>query len=245
MLYILVDYSNAVKEASSLEPSLDYFIRSLLPHWQNANIEVRECIVRLYDGWDEQTRIVDAATGDVTLQSCLSRNAQEVARVVNRCYPKRFQGITVYVEMARSILAATRMVLPFTLRKKQEFHRLELARKEQFCCESSRNHYEYLSEYVKKRRCCHCKKKDPILYITEQKLVDTMIVSDMLFLKDKTNFIAVASDDDDMLPGVIQFVMSGGTVCHIRKRSDQLSYLKYCDIFRSTYVDFSRYHVVV
>jgi uncharacterized LabA/DUF88 family protein len=56
-----------------------------------------------------------------------------------------------------------------------------------------------------------------VLRKLEQKLVDTMMVADMIYLARADNAaIAVVSSDDDMWPGILSGLVAGAQLIHIQ-----------------------------
>jgi hypothetical protein len=50
----------------------------------------------------------------------------------------------------------------------------------------------------------------------EQKMVDTLLVTDLVYLSlTEKSAIAVISNDDDMWPGIRQALLNGSTIIHV------------------------------
>lgn len=242
---LLVDYSNVISSSGEMVAHIEDLVRRVSSHLDCHGYGNRfEFRVRLYDGWDEQVQVVDNMTGCRTLKSKLSRNAQEVAGIIAQQFPRICGSSSVNVELARSLQSIPALLFPYTLRKKQEFYRLNLAEKTEMCCNDALVHYDFLKELIAKRRCCHCKTKKAFLYTVEQKLVDTMLLSDIMEMCNRDEILVVASDDDDMLPGIFQCSAAGHVLYHVRKRMDQLSYQEYCRLFKKLFPESECYQVV-
>ena len=77
---------------------------------------------------------------------------------------------------------------------------------------------------------------DQVLTRTEQKLVDTMLVADLIHLASSgETSVAVVSSDDDMWPGMLMAMSHGAQIVHICTKHPSRNRL-YQGTFRSQYI---------
>lgn len=77
---------------------------------------------------------------------------------------------------------------------------------------------------------------EDILYKKQQKLVDTMIASDIFFLCNyDNNPIFIVSSDDDMWPPIYSAILSKKTVFHIQTNDNNVTLNEYTKNINSGY----------
>ena len=80
---------------------------------------------------------------------------------------------------------------------------------------------------------------DDLLFRGQQKLVDTMLTADLIYLSRKVPTLALVGSDQDLWPGLKTAVMSGSTVIHIHPRSGESTPLAYSAGIGPRYVETS------
>ena len=75
-----------------------------------------------------------------------------------------------------------------------------------------------------------------IISRAEQKIVDTMLTSDMIELCLREEHFAIASSDDDMLPGISLALTRGASVIHLQTRPGQATAEHYFEILSDRYI---------
>jgi hypothetical protein len=79
--------------------------------------------------------------------------------------------------------------------------------------------YDFINNGMLRSSCCNIK-LEQLLYRGEQKLVDTMINSDLIYICSKlSKSICVVSSDDDFWPGIETVVNMQASVYHIHTRN--------------------------
>lgn len=168
---------------------------------------------RLYGGWFEDTKV--------------SRSAQKLGADIT-AYPSTAningQPGVVQVEFARALLANPRSDLTHTFRPKGQAPRLTCeATPYRKCSSATACPISHIANFINLERCnssgCSVTPVD-ILNKQEQKLVDTMIVSDISYLATQATSpaIAVVSADYDIWPGIVNALAFGTSVLHVHPK---------------------------
>ena len=223
---LLVDYSNMIQDAGVLKEDVISLVKAYLNFvgWKGLRIEAD---VRLYDGWDMM---------EDDGKSTMSRNAQEVCAVMTSAFPLRLGPCLVRVELARSLASQPTLHLKHTFRRRQHIQKVSVAPASDFCCDDARKMEPFLFQLIKKGRCAFCgKAASSILYAAEQKMVDTMMSLDVVYYgSHDAGTLVVASDDDDIMPAMLEVAKSGTIIYHLKKKKS-LAYDDYAAIAGSNY----------
>jgi hypothetical protein len=163
-----------------------------------------ELDVRLYDGWFD-------AAGEGTDLHYMMR------RCVRDTYPTRKRGYRLFVEIAASTLAAPQYRLIDTFREQTGLTRYHTAVRQDLpgsCFLPSGCPLPHLRSWFK-GRCptpdCTVV-ADDVASFRQQKLVDTALVADLVWAASRGETVVVASDDEDVIPGLITAKSFGGLV---------------------------------
>jgi len=211
-MYILVDYSN-VRSADRRRGAV-YIVDRVLSALGYNNLQgQRNILVRLYDGWYEN--------------QTLTRRAQQVAAEVLADFPtlRRFSdghntaSVVVNVELAYSLLIDPSTHLWHTFRRRKAPADLQCHHPLTAGCSIAPCALAPMHAFFINSSCpvpgCNVTPSD-LMYRNEQKLVDTMIVSDLLFLYlQTTQDLAIVSSDDDMWPAISTAIQFGFKVIHV------------------------------
>jgi hypothetical protein len=220
-MMVLVDYSNLrpLQRSHGLQQLVQLVLASLgVARLQNV-VRTR---VRLYGGWYEE--------------SMPSQDAQAVAAEVNGGFPtvsvvvdgaRRTTTITE-VELARSLLIEPAVPLEDTFRRKGAPRRLQCEPPPFPGCADPPGcvllpTHPFINADACPHTPCSVRPRD-ILRRAEQKLVDTMLTADLIYLASQGETpIAVVSSDDDMWPGIRSALALGATIFHVHTMSGRIT----------------------
>ena len=127
--------------------------------------------------------------------------------IARKYYPTRFGRVRVFVTIADSLLAVAEEPLPLTVREKGGFGPFQLHWPARACqVQTGRCGLHELDAW-RKGRCPNYQvcglRHDNVVVSRRQKLVDSMIVADTIHAATTEDWVAVVSNDDDMVPGVL------------------------------------------
>lgn len=172
-------------------------------------------IFRLYGGWN--------------IESARSSKAQQIFEEVSEQFPaisfdrilQRRVGLSV--ELAESLLALPYQILPNTYRKRARPPKLHCLDAAGLGCTIDGCPSDQVRQLFRTGNCpgtgCQRSLTD-IVIRSEQKLVDTMMVADLLHLSSKAEeSIVVVSSDDDLWPGMLTAMSVGTRIWHITTKS--------------------------
>lgn len=172
--------------------------------------------VRLYGGWFDGTR--------------LSKTAQSIAveiRAVNSMtltIPWAGQAAPVTVianaHIAQSLVAADQVPLQHTFRRRPYKGRLSFQNSQRHQCKGSFCPLDIVDRFLTNQRCTEAGctvKQESVLYRWEQKLVDTMLIADLIYWASRPQhpMLAVLSSDDDMWPGIRTAIAFGQPIIQL------------------------------
>jgi len=171
------------------------------------------CRVRLYGGWYDANQF--------------TRSAQRLSAEIDETFPGTIRWAAksgagqcpTQVEMAFSLEADPRRHLFHTLRVRRFSAMLRCDTQVFDACEELYCPMREVAEFVTQQRCpgngCNVRQID-VLRKSEQKLVDTMLVSDLVFLATQgQRELVVVSSDDDIWPGIRTAVQLGARVTQL------------------------------
>ena len=217
---ILVDYNNVLEV--DRRRGIVYLVEKLLGTIGPSRFGSRSrASIRLYDGWYE-------------LQS-LTRTAQETSADVQANSPRTVQlqsqgtskTLIVNVELAYSLMSDPTVHLWHTFRPKNPQSNITCRQPHEAVCAVVACPLAPMSAFLSTRTCpessCNLKPADFVVR-NEQKLVDTMIASDLfaLHLASAPEAVIVSSDDD-LLPAIRMLVKCGTSVIHVLTRPPSFS----------------------
>ena len=179
------------------------------------------CRVRLYGGWYDE--------------SGLTRQAQRIISEIDVTFPdpvawtaRLEQGKCVtQVEMAYTLLAEPGRHLLRTLRNRKFRAKIKCDTAVFGDCNEKYCPMREVADFLDQQKCptyaCSVLQED-VLYKWEQKLVDTMITSDLIFFAHQgEKDLIVVSSDDDMWPGVRTALEFGANITLVQTRQRQTS----------------------
>lgn len=226
-MLVLVDYNN-IPEADRRK-GVEYVVNRLISAIDPACIRgYRRIAFRLYDGWYEK--------------QSLTRKAQTISANVQSAYPDKktlcdktgtFDAI-VNVDLAYSLRCEPGVHIWHTFRQHQRANlNVKCQVPSAVGCTATTCALTHLPALFSSGACPipGCQVTSEALFVrNEQKMVDTMIVADMLeSLLKKQAELAVVSSDDDLWPAIRMLLANGMRVFHIHtipKRTTPSYFLK-------------------
>ena len=210
LMIALVDYDNLRVGGRDIRA----IVQQLLDEVGVARCEGERAVrFRLYGGWFEGLH--------------LSRRAQRLSAAIDSRFPRRMSVVSgelavtlmVTVELARR-LVDDRIDLTHTYRRWSTPPTLScLAAPFEACARPGQCALSGLAPFVNNAQCPvpACGVTPPaVLKKEEQKLVDSMLVVDLVHLAEtRSEPIVLASSDDDMWPGIRAALLRGAQVVHV------------------------------
>lgn len=198
--YILMDYDNLT--IIQKRKGLLYNVECISSHLKFSNVNTRNIIVRLYGGWYEKDKITKLAQ-DLLIE-ITSVFPQTIALADNT-------KVIVNVELANSLIIQPKILLYHTYRKRGVPSGLGCEHPIKVGCIKEACPVKTVYEFISQDKCSECKhvKPDKVLFRSEQKLVDSMIASDIIFLSQNKANISIVSSDDDFWPAILTAITLG------------------------------------
>ncbi len=216
MIYILVDHDNLKKNRyQEYRRGLVDIVEVVCERFmQLSGVEIDRIMVRLYGGWFAGNNI--------------TRPAQEIVRAISVSFPRTFSYVRnevahkyiVNVEMAYTLLINQREQIYNTYRTRNTNIDFRFKHPISIGCHDSECPLIGVSDIINHRRCNHGKcllTLENIIERDEQKLVDTMIGADTIFLlqNNGNNYVCIVSSDDDFMPFYMHACAINRDIYHI------------------------------
>jgi uncharacterized LabA/DUF88 family protein len=226
-MFILIDYSNlpSVDKNEKIIDSIDEYCNKISPYIHARN---DTWTVRLYGGWyNEDTLSIEAQK----LTTIIGEN-----QIIIREDATRDNGhLKLHIELAYSLISNPPKNLFFTYREKAVPHGIICTDPQNSNCSNPNceakiinkffvNKYKYMTD------CCNRGMQD-LLRRGEQKLVDSMIVSDALYiaLELEDEEIVFISSDDDIWPAIETIIACKKSIIHLQPKPGRRIREEYCD----------------
>jgi hypothetical protein len=210
---VLVDYDNVPKDISIKGPRfLADLIQTRLISFSPTSFpgDVR-LNIRFYGGW------YASAIRSSRANQLLAAIQSQFPMIVQD--PKLSRKIILNASLAESLLAVPNHLLVHTFRRRSGVPPLVCNTPSGLNCSNPSCPAGPLSVLINSKGCpiAGCTKGiGDFLSRAEQKLVDTMLVSDMIHLAfSREPMLAVVSSDDDLWPGMLTAMSSGSHIFHI------------------------------
>lgn len=220
-MHVLVDFDNLPSELQTDRVCrlAEKLVDAVCDHLEHHDSAIN---IRLYGGWyNEKT---------------LTHKAHRVISAMGSDFPyprgvvtsSSTRTITVRAELAYSLLAYPRKVLTHTFRTREAPKRFECCDPKQKGCTADECSLSAMPALFRTGMCpragCAVSRQALFSPSQEQKLVDSMIVCDMLaHSRSGAGPVAVVSTDDDMWPGILTAMCFGTPVLHVwAKQSTRL-----------------------
>ena len=211
-MIVLIDYDNL--DVLMRRRGIVHVITSLLGALEARQVDGEKRIFcRLYGGWFDE--------------SSLSRNAQQLAPDLRKEFPRRYAvsktnaggTLLVQAELASSLACDPRGVLTHTFRRRSPQKGLKCVGLPFADCFDYRDcslvNLEpfFQNDQCPKNKCSVVPTE--VLKREEQKLVDSMIVTDLIHSANSTGeVVVVVSADDDLWPGIRYALLQGARIIH-------------------------------
>lgn len=234
-MWILVDYDNL--DRLERQRGLEHVVWLTLSRIEaQYPIGADRIQVRLYGGW--------------YLGETLSHLAQELTTEIFATYPApvdisgdKSKMCRVNVELARSILVDPSTDLFHTYRPRGVSGIRCHGPPYKNCVRPKDCQTAKLHEFFNSRQCvvngCSVKAKN-VFYRAEQKLVDSMLIADLIYLVDQGCSVSVVSSDDDLWPGMRLALEYGKPIIHMHPRKGQQTPDMYKVRAPSNYIELRR-----
>lgn len=207
---ILIDYDNLDKRDK--QKGLIYLSEKIVNGFSPSDVNNLNVQIRLYGGWYQNQR--------------LTRTAQHLANEITGSFPitavlnDNKSKIIVNVELAYSLITQPHMQLFNTFRIRGMPYGLDCFHPNQKNCLDPNCQLITVHNFIKSDICGSCNKIRPadLLYKNEQKLVDTMITSDLIYTANTFSNVCIVSSDDDFWPGILTALNFGVRVTQIHTK---------------------------
>jgi hypothetical protein len=212
-MYILVDHDNIPDRVKrkGLRGMVDRFAE--LAMTQSADPGDMRLDVKFYGGWFEYDR--------------LTKMAQELSSEIRRQFPYALfntksspaRKVTVNASLAFSLESLPKKTLTNTFRSRSPARKMTCAEPSGSGCTARDCPLSPVVGFVDKNSCpeagCPVTPQNIFRGSGQQKLVDTMLVADVIFLAKTDPMLFVVTNDDDVWPGLISAMVLGSTIIHI------------------------------
>lgn len=218
-MIVLVDYDNVRLRRRSLRYFVTRLLDSVGVRWCSGESSIR---IRLYGGWFDGYR--------------RSKGAQRLVPEIEEAFPRRMTvsdgvktaRVRVTMELASS-LVGDRSTMTHTYRRRSLPAGITCARPPFSGCGCpSQCAIEGIASFIYEDVCPHpsCDVKPrTVLARNEQKLVDSMMVVDLLRLAQTTSeLLVLVSSDDDLWPGIRGALLYEAHVLHVHGRRSPSQY---------------------
>lgn len=220
---VIVDYDNLdlVLRRSGLFNVLWKMLEKIV---DVAQVRQPKYVIRLYGGWYERSNLTHAAQ-DLTIE----------IGAIPRVFPLVINGsqlrVPISIELAYSLAVLPARHLLATYRPRGIHGAVRCHDPAQIGCNTTACPISPLYSIFVNGRCSEAsctKSVQDFFYRGEQKLVDSMMLSDLIyFSQNGCNVIALVSSDDDLWPGILTGLHNGSEIRHIRTRPQTRDYYGY------------------
>lgn len=211
-MLILVDYDNI--ESAITRLGVVHVVNRIVSRIDPSEVDSnRRITIRLYGGW--------------YLNNSFTHLAQALSTDISANFPNTvllsdsITNVIVSCEMAYSILADPTNHLFSTFRPRGMPSGLKAHNPVTHCgCTNSSCPIVATHHFLVNRICgvCNTVKPEDVFYRGEQKLVDTMLTSDLIFSSTQAANLGVVSSDDDFWPGIKTTLVNGKKVIQLHTR---------------------------
>ncbi len=214
-MVIIVDYDNLPTGLRSKGPRTiaERLCERLLPLMSP---DVENIILKLYGGW--------------YLESGLTQSAQQLHSAIYDDFPffctlpsLSFKRLLVTASLSHSLEINPKQTLPNTYRQRSRKRRGRWDTPTSVGCTDQVCPLSNVIDRLQKDVCwadgCSVKPSDLVSPEPEQKMVDTMMVADIIYIANRGDeTVAVVTSDDDVWPGIISAMITGTTVLHVQPK---------------------------
>jgi hypothetical protein len=230
-MIVLVDYDNIEKPMIRL--GVSHVVNSIISKINPTDVGTgnRHVTIRFYGGWYENNRFTNRAQA---LSLDIARDFPATSYLADKT-----TAVIVKCELAYSLLADPGNHLFHTFRSKGVPDGLKAEHPGLCGCTQHLCPIIETYNFVSNGRCSKCGTVSPkdIFYRGEQKLVDTMLTSDLIFSSKVSNRLCVVSSDDDFWPGIVTTLKSGSNIVHIHTKAGRRTPTFYSKSAGSAYTE--------
>lgn len=212
--YVLVDYDNFPPLMKTR--NLVYIFDRVLNTFDYTELVPYSHIhIRLYGGWYKQSSNTKLAQ-DLAREIALDFPRPKIITNANNGMRLR---LSLNASLACSLLVTPSHHLLDTFRENAAPKGIMARHPNTLGCSNSSCPLIVVHDFINNggftTPCCKIKLKD-MLYRGEQKLVDSMLISDLVYICTKINqYVCIVSSDDDFWPGIETAIALNATVYHI------------------------------
>lgn len=224
--HILIDYDNLT--IYQKRKGLLFNIEAITSNLKLSNIGSKNLIVRLYGGWYENDRA--------------TRLAQDLTAEIKANFPQKVNlgdrnQVIANVELANSLIIKPQTLLYHTYRKRGTPSGLGCDHPVKVACFSVTCPLIQVYDFLNLNKCSECKyvRPEQVLFRSEQKLVDSMITADMIYLSQTQNNMSIVSSDDDFWPAILTAITLGSSVIQFHTHGTGTNIL-YSQTIKSNYL---------
>jgi hypothetical protein len=216
-MYVLVDIDNIPEKLKKqgLRGMIDRFADLALPHAAGSGDARLD--VKLYGGWFERSTL----TKDAQALSVEIQERFPAMRTYSSVLPAK--RVTINVRLAYSLESLPRKELTNTFRWRSPSRKMTCADPRRSGCSAGDCPLLPVMGFVNKNTCpepeCSVTPQHIFKAAGQQKLVDTMLVSDIIFLARTDPMLVVVTNDDDIWPGLISAMVLGATIVHVNSEA--------------------------
>lgn len=213
---VLVDFDNVPVQVRNqgLLYLVDRIVTCLGPTLRQ--IAVKGLEFRMYGGWDENNNLTKRAQ---QLSADLQSSFPRIATVTDA---EPFTRLHLSGMLAQSLEVLPSKILHNTLRSIPVEKQFACIKPTSIGCANRPCPIDSLADFLKSGTCpiSGCRFTPmAVLKLQEQKLVDTMIVADLIHLsKAGQQSIVLVSSDDDMWPGILSVLAAGTHIIHVQTK---------------------------
>lgn len=215
---ICIDFDNLLPHHKS--DGVRKTIEKILQTCVNLNNTKATCEIRIYGGWYEE--------------KVMTKLAQKISTEIQNDFPAIFRVsmrdkqiciITSTAQLAVALIEEPNHHLFSTYRRKGKPSNIRVEMPSNIGCSNSSCILPMAKKLLQTGRCSNpscTTSSDSLVYRHEQKIVDTMLACDLIYLcKQKYENIIIVSSDDDFLPPIRTAMLSGSKVIRVHTKSNQ------------------------
>jgi hypothetical protein len=211
-MHILVDIDNIPENMRrrGLRGMADRFVELAMSRADPADTRLD---VKLYGGWFDRMS--------------LTKIAQDLSAEIQRDFPYPLiwtrtvpsRKITINAKLAYSLESLPKKQLTHTFRWREPSRKMTCTDPRRTGCQLENCPLYPVVGFVNKNACpvveCPVTPQHIFKAAGQQKLVDTMLVADVIFLARTNPVLFVVTNDDDIWPGFISAMVLGSTIVHV------------------------------
>ncbi|HTK20993.1 MAG TPA: hypothetical protein VL442_15830 [Mucilaginibacter sp.] len=224
---LLVDYDNL--DANDQAKGLIFIAEKILSKLSPTEVNDKNVLIRLYGGWYENNNITHRAQ---RLQTEVRSNFPNAILLSDN---KTTAVVNMELATSLTIQPTTHLVntyrrggIPSGLRANHPIHN---------GCRRTTCPILHVYNFINAGQCaeCHTATVEDIFFRHEQKLVDTMLTSDMITIAQQEKRYGIVSSDDDFWPGILTSVVLGSEVYHFQTQNGRVTPKHYSKTVNQNY----------